>query len=107
MSTSINLQCFYEPGHDQDQFIPMQFMSSSTFQIADLVTADGEEIKVNEKSHPDLFWAMKGYGANFGYEIISIFLRLFNYRSLNVQSMVLECLVFESVFVKRYCLSIS
>eukprot|EP00795_Rhopilema_esculentum_P010196 gene10196-18873_t len=32
----------------------------------DLVTADGEEIKVNEKSHPDLFWAMKGYGANFG-----------------------------------------
>jgi len=32
----------------------------------DMVTADGELITVNENSHADLFWGMRGAGANFG-----------------------------------------
>jgi len=35
----------------------------------ELVRADGEVIKVNRHSYPDLFWGMKGYGANFGVTI--------------------------------------
>lgn len=33
---------------------------------AEIVTADGELIKVDEQSHPDLFWAIRGGGGNFG-----------------------------------------
>ncbi len=31
-----------------------------------LVTANGEVVDVSETSHPDLFWAIRGAGANFG-----------------------------------------
>src|SRR6185503_17999709 len=33
---------------------------------ADVVTADGEMLRVDEQSHPDLFWAIRGGGGNFG-----------------------------------------
>jgi len=33
---------------------------------ADVVTADGELLRVDEESHPDLFWAIRGGGGNFG-----------------------------------------
>ncbi|MGE0354491.1 MAG: FAD-binding oxidoreductase [Gemmatimonadales bacterium] len=32
----------------------------------DVVTADGELIQANAKKHPDLFWAIRGGGGNFG-----------------------------------------
>jgi FAD/FMN-containing dehydrogenase len=32
----------------------------------EMVTADGEFLFVDATSHPDLFWAMRGAGANFG-----------------------------------------
>jgi FAD/FMN-containing dehydrogenase len=33
---------------------------------ADIVTADGELLRVDDESHPDLFWAIRGGGGNFG-----------------------------------------
>jgi hypothetical protein len=33
---------------------------------AKLVTAEGELIEVNDGSHPDMFWALRGGGGNFG-----------------------------------------
>ncbi|MDQ4004830.1 MAG: FAD-binding oxidoreductase [Actinomycetota bacterium] len=33
---------------------------------ADVVTADGEVLRVDDESHPDLFWAIRGGGGNFG-----------------------------------------
>ena len=33
---------------------------------ADVVTADGQLRKANAKDHPDLFWALRGGGGNFG-----------------------------------------
>jgi FAD/FMN-containing dehydrogenase len=33
---------------------------------AEVVTADGQILKVDEKNHPDLFWAIRGGGGNFG-----------------------------------------
>jgi len=33
---------------------------------ADVVTADGELLRVDAESHPDLFWAVRGGGGNFG-----------------------------------------
>src|SRR5829696_4226334 len=33
---------------------------------ADLVTADGEILRVDADHHPDLFWAIRGGGGNFG-----------------------------------------
>lgn len=33
---------------------------------AEMVTADGQLLHVDEKSHPDLFWAIRGGGGNMG-----------------------------------------
>lgn len=32
----------------------------------EVVTADGSRVRATEDEHPDLFWAMRGAGANFG-----------------------------------------
>ncbi len=33
---------------------------------ADVVTADGKELHIDDEHYPDLFWAMRGGGGNFG-----------------------------------------
>ncbi|KAL8958990.1 MAG: hypothetical protein Q9183_005723, partial [Haloplaca sp. 2 TL-2023] len=44
----------------------------------DVVTADGSEVHVSESSNPDLYWAMRGAGQNFG--IVTKFrYRIFDY----------------------------
>ena len=42
---------------------------------ADVVTADGELVRTSESSEPDLFWAIRGGGGNFGV-VTSVQLRL-------------------------------
>ena len=42
---------------------------------AEVVTASGEVIEVSEDAHPDLFWAIRGGGGNFGV-VTSMTLRL-------------------------------
>ena len=43
-----------------------QGMTIDNLLAAELVTADGEVLTVDEASHPDLFWAIRGGGGNFG-----------------------------------------
>jgi len=41
-------------------------MTIDSLLAADVVTADGQVVRADENSHPDLFWAIRGGGGNFG-----------------------------------------
>ncbi|OJU80374.1 MAG: hypothetical protein BGO11_10785 [Solirubrobacterales bacterium 70-9] len=41
-------------------------LTCDNFVSLEVVTADGEVLEVHEGSHPDLFWALRGGGGNFG-----------------------------------------
>ena len=49
---------------------------------AEIVTADGELLRVDATSHPDLFWAIRGGGGNFGV------VTRFKYRLVDLPSFV-------------------
>jgi FAD/FMN-containing dehydrogenase len=41
-------------------------LAADNLESVELVTATGEVLQVDETSHPDLFWALRGGGGNFG-----------------------------------------
>jgi FAD/FMN-containing dehydrogenase len=41
-------------------------LTVDNLSAADIVTADGEFHTIDEQNHPDLFWAIRGGGGNFG-----------------------------------------
>ncbi|HEY3208902.1 MAG TPA: FAD-binding oxidoreductase [Actinomycetota bacterium] len=41
-------------------------LTVDTLLSVDLVTAEGEQIHVDERTEPDLFWGLRGGGGNFG-----------------------------------------
>lgn len=51
-------------------------LSCDNLVSADLVTADGRLLRVSATEHPDLFWAIRGGGGNFGI-VTSFEYRLF------------------------------
>ena len=44
----------------------VQGFASDNLLSVELVTANGEVLEVTQESHPDLFWALRGGGGNFG-----------------------------------------
>ena len=41
-------------------------LTIDSLRAVELVTADGEQLVASEDDHPDLFWALRGGGGNFG-----------------------------------------
>jgi FAD/FMN-containing dehydrogenase len=41
-------------------------LTIDSVRAVELVTADGQQLQVSAESHPDLFWAIRGGGGNFG-----------------------------------------
>ena len=54
-------------------------MTIDNLVSADVVTADGELLVASESRHPDLFWALRGGGGNFGV------VTSFEYKSYEVE----------------------
>jgi FAD/FMN-containing dehydrogenase len=41
-------------------------MATNSVTAIELVTADGEQVRADSETNPDLFWALRGGGGNFG-----------------------------------------
>jgi FAD/FMN-containing dehydrogenase len=46
-------------------------MSVDNLVSADVITADGKRVRANAQQNPDLFWAIRGGGGNFG--VVTLF----------------------------------
>lgn len=46
--------------------MPKFGMALDNLRSVDLVLADGQVVRANKQEHPDLFWAVRGGGGNFG-----------------------------------------
>jgi FAD/FMN-containing dehydrogenase len=44
-------------------------LAADNVRSVELVSADGAVLNVNERGHPDLFWALRGGGGNFGIAV--------------------------------------
>src|SRR5918993_1889929 len=47
-------------------FVRKYGLTVDSLLAADVVTADGQLLRTDAESHPDLFWAIRGGGGNFG-----------------------------------------
>ena len=45
---------------------PKYGMTCDNLMAVELVTADGDVVEVSDENHPDLMWALRGGGGNFG-----------------------------------------
>jgi FAD/FMN-containing dehydrogenase len=53
-------------GGGQGRLMRTYGLSCDNVRNYELVTADGKVLQVNARQHPDLFWALRGGGGNFG-----------------------------------------
>jgi len=56
----------YALGGGLSWMVRLHGLAVNTIAAVELVTADGEIRRVDERSEPDLFWAVRGGGGNFG-----------------------------------------
>ena len=54
-------------------------LATNSVTAVELVLADGTQVRADEDDHPDLFWAVRGGGGNFGV-VTAMELRLYRHR---------------------------
>jgi FAD/FMN-containing dehydrogenase len=53
-------------GGGEGQLMPKYGAACDNLMSAQLVTVDGKQVEASQNSNPDLFWAIRGGGGNFG-----------------------------------------
>lgn len=86
-------------GGGVSRFMNRYGLPADNIVSANLVTADGDLIEVSQHSHPDLLWAIRGAGANFGI-VTSVVMN--SYPTINSGRVWAGSLTFSGDKLKRY-----
>jgi FAD/FMN-containing dehydrogenase len=56
----------YTLGGGMGWYARKQGLAANSVTAIELVTADGQQLRADRRNHPELFWALRGGGGNFG-----------------------------------------
>ncbi|KAI0064118.1 FAD-binding domain-containing protein [Artomyces pyxidatus] len=74
----------YSQGAGHSAFSPVLGLATDNAVQYNIVTANGDYLAVNEFSHPDLFWAVRGGGAGSWGVIVSVTTKVFDIFSATI-----------------------
>jgi FAD/FMN-containing dehydrogenase len=77
-------------------------LTSDNLMAADIVTADGKFVHASDSENPDLFWAIRGGGGNFGI-VTSFEFRLHRIGPEVISGLIVHPLAQARDLLRRYC----
>ncbi|KAI0061850.1 FAD-binding domain-containing protein [Artomyces pyxidatus] len=80
----------YSQGAGHSAFSPVLGLATDNAVQYNIVVANGDYLEVNEFSHPDLFWALRGGGAGSWGVIVSVTYKVFDIFSATIHQTTIQ-----------------